>query len=161
MALPSSGQISIKQIFDEGISGGCYEGGSGYSLGALADAFGIGTNPDAMSEFYGLSCPGATEYTITYDFQTNYEGSPAYAIITKNEVTQLFSYYSGGGTFTANAGDSIYVYVEIDVPTAYLSTEILVDNGQVCYSEDFNYVSCGYPFTVTADAKINIYAYEI
>lgn len=57
MALPSSGQISIKNIFDEGTSGGCYEGGSGYSLGALADAFGIGGNPDSMSEFYGLSCP--------------------------------------------------------------------------------------------------------
>jgi hypothetical protein len=57
MPLPSSGQISIKQIFDEATGGGCYEGGSGYSLGALADALGIGTNPDAMSEFYGLSCP--------------------------------------------------------------------------------------------------------
>jgi hypothetical protein len=63
MALPSSGQISILDIVNEGTSGGCYVAElGGYSLGSLATAFEIAGNPDAMSEFYGLSCPPGCYY---------------------------------------------------------------------------------------------------
>lgn len=55
--VPVTGQILMSTIFNEATNGGCYEGGSGYSLSALANAFGIGDNPDSMSEFRGLSCP--------------------------------------------------------------------------------------------------------
>ena len=59
MPVPSSGQISMSGIRSVGVSGGCTEGGGGsYSLSTLADNFGIGTNPDKMSDFYGLSYPG-------------------------------------------------------------------------------------------------------
>jgi hypothetical protein len=60
--VPVVGQISMNTIFNEATNGGCYEGGSGYSLSALADAFGIGDNPDSMSEFRGLSCPPGCGY---------------------------------------------------------------------------------------------------
>ncbi len=52
----------MSTLFNEATNGGCYEGGSGYSLSALANAFGIGDNPDSMNEFRGLSCPLGCNY---------------------------------------------------------------------------------------------------
>ena len=57
MPLPSSGPLSIADIRNEGVAGGCYPAGDPYSLGLLATAFGIPTDPDSISEFYGRSCP--------------------------------------------------------------------------------------------------------
>jgi hypothetical protein len=65
MALPSSGPLSIADIRNEGVAGGCYSAGSPYSLGSLATAFGIPTDPDSISEFYGRSCPTTTTTTTT------------------------------------------------------------------------------------------------
>jgi hypothetical protein len=122
MPLPSSGQISIKQIFDEATGGGCYEGGSGYSLGALADALGIGTNPDAMSEFYGLSCPFTSTiiYFFTFfdgnipeGFSSNsdaclyydlYESATVYYSGTLGSGTQLWEDSGGTISFNNNGG---------------------------------------------------------
>ena len=64
MPLPSSGQISIADIRNEAVTGGCYSSGGSYSLGALATALGIPTDPDAMSEFYSKSCPTTTTTTL-------------------------------------------------------------------------------------------------
>jgi hypothetical protein len=61
--VPVVGQISILDIANEGINGGCYAAElNGYSLGSLATAFGIGDNPDSISEFRGLSCPPGCGY---------------------------------------------------------------------------------------------------
>jgi hypothetical protein len=64
MPLPSSGPLSIANIKNEGVAGGCYPAESPYSLGLLATAFGIPTNPDSISEFYGRSCPSAGTNTV-------------------------------------------------------------------------------------------------
>jgi hypothetical protein len=64
MPLPSSGPLSIANIRNEGVAGGCYPAGSPYSLGSLATAFGIPTNPDSISEFYGRSCPSVGTITV-------------------------------------------------------------------------------------------------
>jgi hypothetical protein len=65
MALPSSGPLSIADIRNEGVAGGCYPAGDPYSLGLLATAFGIPTDPDSISEFYGRSCPTSTTTSTT------------------------------------------------------------------------------------------------
>lgn len=125
MALPSSGQISILDIVNEGTGGGCYIAElGGYSLGSLATAFGIPGNPDAMSEFYGLTCPftATTVYFLQYfdgsipeGFSTNgdaclyynlYESRTVYYQGTIGNGTQLWEdsggiigFYTNGGWF--------------------------------------------------------------
>jgi hypothetical protein len=140
MPLPSSGQISIKDIFDEATGGGCYEGGSGYSLGALADAFEISTNPDAMSEFYGLSCP---VNTATIEIYNNSLDVP----ITSVAVNETSVTYVSGQNFTINAGqngtfstDQLGTY---DVEVSYNShtpgqniTIVDSDNNTQCFDLD-------------------------
>lgn len=99
MALPSSGQISIADIRNEGVSGGCYKSTDPYSLGMLADAFEIPTDPDAMSEFYSKTCP------LSVAVYANYYASPT------NETTGSYAVYysinSGGGDILFVYGDSI------------------------------------------------------
>ena len=117
MPLPSSGQISIADIRNEAVNGGCYSAGNPYSLGSLATAFGIGTNPDAMSEFYGRSCPtytvnlyrrqgqvltfptSAQLYSSTDNINWTYRGPIDTTTCTLYPV----------GTFTVLAGTTIYI----------------------------------------------------
>lgn len=61
MCLPSSGPISISQIRNEIVTGGC--GSSTYSLSALASLAGFPSDPDAMSEFYNYCCSSVTTTT--------------------------------------------------------------------------------------------------
>lgn len=94
MALPSSGMISIGDIRDEAVSGGCYKAEASYSLGDLADVYNIPTNPDAMSEFYGLSCP------IIVSVYANFYADPV------NETTGAYALY-----YSINGGsDNLLVY---------------------------------------------------
>lgn len=98
MPLPSSGTITISQIRDEAVNGGCYKVDATYSLSNLADAFEISTNPDAMSEFYGLYCP--TQVGI----YANYYADPT------NETTSAYGlYYSinSGNDVLLTTGDNI------------------------------------------------------
>lgn len=116
MALPSSGQISILDIVNEGTNGGCYAAElNGYSLGSLATAFGIPGNPDAMSEFYGLSCPftATTIYFLQYfdgnipeGFRNNSEACLYYDLYESRTV-----YYQGtignGTTIWEDSGGTV------------------------------------------------------
>lgn len=98
MALPSSGTISISEIRDEAVNGGCYKEEDTYSLSLLADAFEISTNPDAMSEFYGLYCP------VIVGVYANYYADPT------NETTSSYGlYYSinSGSDVLLTLGDTI------------------------------------------------------
>lgn len=54
MALQTSGEISINDIYNEMVNGGQYEGGGERSLGALSTAAGKSA-PHGMDEFYGYS----------------------------------------------------------------------------------------------------------
>jgi len=61
MPLPSSGVISISDIYTEIVGNGCCEGGD-YSLRRLSACAGF-SSPDAMSDFYSYSCG----YSIAID----------------------------------------------------------------------------------------------
>lgn len=123
MALPSSGQISILDIVNEGTNGGCYAAElNGYSLGSLATAFGIPGNPDAMSEFYGLSCPfnelqvsfleyfdgtvpqGYSSSTDACIFSDQYENKNVYFQWPLGNGTQLWEDSEGTVGFYTNGG---------------------------------------------------------
>jgi hypothetical protein len=92
MALPSSGPISINDIYTELFNGNCCESYS-YSLRDLSACAGF-SSPDAMSEFYGYSCT----YAIAVD--AKYISSPF------NEATGDYALY-----YSINLGsDTILVY---------------------------------------------------
>jgi len=124
MPVPSSGPLSISTIRGVGVSGGCTPSGQAYSLGALADNFGIGTNPDRISEFYGLSCPGGS-CTSAY-FSAGYDPTE---VCCNPFITQL-SYYAGSSYGTSgnplrvggSCGSTLYNGYILDGGSAYSVT---------------------------------------
>ena len=124
MPVPSSGPLSISTIRGVGVSGGCTPSGQAYSLGALADNFGIGTNPDRISEFYGLSCPGGS-CTSAY-FSAGYDPTE---VCCNPFITQL-SYYAGSSYGTSgnplrvggSCGSTLYNGYILDGGGAYSVT---------------------------------------
>lgn len=119
MALPLSGTITISQIRDEAVNGGCYKADATYSLSNLADAFEISTNPDAMSEFYGLYCPTqvgiyakyyadpTNETTTNYGLYYSINGGSDVFLAPGNEITTTCN--SMGLITGLVSGDTIYV----------------------------------------------------
>ena len=162
MANPASGQITLAGIYNEGINGGCLgDAVANFSLSACANGYQISTDPDSMSEFYSKACPA----TFNYSFFASQEGSPAYLIINKNSVTQVFTYYSGNGSFSIASGDSIYIYTEIDLGKGgpEVATEIYNGAVQVCYYSDGTaYAYCDYSFTAAQQSySFSISAFEV
>lgn len=100
MPVPSSGPVSLVGIKNVGVSGGCYSSLSPASLGLLATAFGIGTNPDAMSEFRGLSCPGGSCTSAFYGVGYTPEEVCCFPVIE-----QLF--YNQGAISPGTAGNPL------------------------------------------------------
>ena len=100
MALPSSGPLSIADIRNEGVAGGCYSAGSPYSLGSLATAFGIPTDPDSISEFYGRSCPTTTTTTSTTTTTT----TALYTVTIYAKHNAASPLLGGADLYTSNDG---------------------------------------------------------
>lgn len=100
MPVPSSGQLTLSGIRSVGVSGGCTEAGQAYSLSALANNFGIGTNPDKMSDFYGLSCPGGSCTSAFYGV-----GYTDTEVCCSPVITQLF--YNNGAISPGDAGNPL------------------------------------------------------
>ena len=182
MALPSSGQISIADIRNEGVAGGCYSASPGtpYSLGLLATAFGIPGDPDAISEFYGKSCPTTTTstttttttvvYTVTVSMKqgitptpagsaflyTYSTGTPTYRGPISDTTCQSFPV----STFTVPAGTTLYFGVIADV-NATASTEVYFNAAvsSTCPTNNATYCYGGFSQTINANTNIAITAY--
>jgi hypothetical protein len=103
MPVPSSGPLSISTIRGVGVSGGCTPSGQAYSLSALANNFGIGNNPDRISDFYGLSCPGGPTCIAEY-FSAGYDPTE---VCCSSFIIQL-SYYDNGYAY-GSAGNPLRV----------------------------------------------------
>ena len=118
MALPSSGTITLSQIRDEAVNGGCYKADATYSLSNLADAFEIPTNPDAMSEFYGLYCPPQV------GIYANYYADPT------NETTSNFGLY-----YSINSGSDVLLATGNNITTTCNSIGIItgITSGDTVY----------------------------
>jgi hypothetical protein len=155
MALPASGQISINDIYTEANNGGCYTQtpfcGSNpgcFSLNSLATDFGIATDPDSVSEFYGLTCPLLTMQL----YHKRNSNSPAYGYIVSwstdcsvwTEWTDC-SYSdecTDNGTFTIAVNTNIYVLVEdCNNPQAAGVGYNATDDSSTCPGNSINY-SC-------------------
>ena len=185
MPLPSSGQISIADIRNEAVTGGCYSAGDSYSLGALATALGIPTDPDAMSEFYSKSCPTTTTtttttstttttttvvYTVTVSMKqgitptpggsaflyTYSTGTPTYRGPISDTTCQSFPV----STFTIPAGTTLYFGVIADV-NATASSEVYFNAAvsSTCPSNTATYCYGGFSQTINANTNIAITAY--
>lgn len=159
MSLPSSGQISVKQIFDEATGGGCYEGGSGYSLGALADAFGIPSNPDAMSEFYGLSCPAVSYDVDIYSSAGDLLSGPQYNVYY-SEDGFTWNYLAGPLSSTICAKlptvsiSSGIIYVRAERDGTSTPVYIVGTNSSSCPGNLAD--TCEYSTTVSSNMSIAI-----
>ncbi len=118
MALPPSGQITLYQIGQE-----LGQPASNLSLRGLSAMVGKST-PDAMSEFYSV------QMTINWEFNLVISSGYGY-IYMWNVTTDTFAGYGdslgyNSGTFTANAGDEIYVvtYCEPSPPEGFIWSQI-------------------------------------
>ena len=181
MPLPSSGQISIADIRNEAVTGGCYSAGGSYSLGALATALGISTDPDAMSEFYSKSCPTTTTtttttstttstttavYTVTVSMKqgitptpdtsaflyTYTTGTPTYRGLMSNTTCQSFPV----STFTVPAGTTLYFgVIDGDSNDVYFNAAV----SSTCPSNAATYCYGGFSQTINANTNIAITAY--
>lgn len=118
MPLPSSGTITLSEIRDEAVNGGCYKNTDPYSLGTLADAFEIPSNPDAMSEFYGLYCP------TTVSVYANYYADPT------NETTTDYGLY-----YSINGGSDVFFAPGNEITTTCNSIGIIsgITSGDTVY----------------------------
>ena len=179
MPLPSSGQISISDIRNEAVTGGCYSSGGSYSLGALATALGIPTDPDAMSEFYSKSCPTTTTTTSTTTSTT----TAVYTVNlyrkqgitpTPDTSAQLYSSIDGInwtyrgpidtttctlypiGTFTVPAGSTLYIGV---VDGSNVEVYFNAAASTTCPSNAATYCFGGFSQTINANTNIAITAY--
>jgi hypothetical protein len=163
MPLPSSGQISIADIRNEAVTGGCYSPSSPYSLGALATAFGIGTNPDAMSEFYTRSCP---TYTVNLYRKQGRVPSPLTSAQLYSSIDNINWTYRGPidsttctlypvGTFTVSSGTTVYIGITNGSDYAYFNaaaTSTCPDNtATYCFGE--------FSQTITTNTNLSITAY--
>ena len=122
MCLPSSGPISISQIRNEIVTGGC--GSSTYSLSALASLAGFPTDPDAMSEFYNYCCSSVTTTTTTPPTTTTTTAAPAgchnyqataSSYISYTDCCGVFQSYfiTVGTTFCAQIGTVFGYYIDL------------------------------------------------
>jgi hypothetical protein len=129
MPLPSSGPLSIADIRNEGVTGGCYSAGSSYSLGSLATAFGIPTDPDSISEFYGRSCPTTTTSTTTTTTTVLYSVN----IYTKFNASSPIS--GEAYLYTSNNGGSYTsrTFINSSTCTLYSGAQFSVPAGTVLY----------------------------
>lgn len=113
MAIKSSGTLALySDIWAAGVTGGCLSNiTTNISLSNAADGFGIPTNPNAMSEFYGLECP------VVVDFYGTFLGDPF------NESLSSWGFYysinSGGDTLVAPANE---VIVDPSIACTYFGT---------------------------------------
>ena len=178
MPLPSSGPLSIADIRNEGVTGGCYSAGSPYSLGSLATAFGIPTDPDSISEFYGRSCPTTTTTTSTTTTTT----TPVYTVTvymkqgatpTPDESAFLYTYTTGTPTYRgpiANTTCQSFPVSTFTVPggtTLYFGVIDGFDNevyfnaavSSTCPSNAATYCYGGFSQTINANTSIAITAY--
>jgi hypothetical protein len=184
MALPASGQISINDIYTEANNGGCYTpqiclGNPGcFSLNSLATDFGIATDPDSVSEFYGLSCPLLTMQL----YHKRNSNSPAYGYnVYWSTDCSTFTQWNGtdcsesdsctdDGTFTIAVNTNIYVMVEdCNGPTAGLGYNA-TDDSSTCPGNSINYScfrdDCSLAFVfnsgyVNKNIALNVYTSKI
>lgn len=128
MCLPASGPISISQIRNEIVTGGC--GSSTYSLSALASLAGFPSDPDAMSEFYNYCC--CNSYTAFTLSSSTLSGSAA----CSNYPGSTATYYSSSG---ASLGNGTMLFYD-QCLTNPVSCGTYLSNGTNYWS-----ISCGGP----------------
>jgi len=177
MALPSSGPLSIADIRNEGVTGGCYSAGSPYSLGSLATAFGIPTDPDSISEFYGRSCPTTTTstttstttvaYTVNIYIRQGTTPTPAGSAAMYRSINGINWTYSGPidtttctlypvNTFTVPSGTTLYIGV---VNSSNIDVYFNAAASSTCPSNAAIYCFGGFSQTITANTNIAVTAY--